>query len=265
MFSFGMTLSELMTFNPPFQNNREKIDVANIQSAIRNGERPQFTEKVHCSHLCLFDAWWSHWVPCSQVLHSSSLLLQRLMMRCWDADPSSRPSMKEVLQDVDREEFQCLRTEVALKGLTATSASCAFRVEPVNPELSLTSEPPFRSLESSRRPSIPSKPLDKRTNVNFRPVGKFSATEQQPSDDYEDRSPGLEDSISPTSYFHKPHTQVWVCGREFESSIPTESSERKGTYTILTFCDGELGYSVSCGNKMTCVPSDYTDIFIIDY
>ena len=46
VFSFGMTLSELMTFSPPFQNNREQMDVAGIQSALWRGDRPSFSVKV---------------------------------------------------------------------------------------------------------------------------------------------------------------------------------------------------------------------------
>ena len=45
--------------------------------------------------------------------------------------------------------------------------------------------------------------------------------------------------------FIKAHTQVWICGRDFYQPSKKRTSDRKGCYSILTFCDGELGSSVS--------------------
>ena len=201
--------------------------------------------------------------PLPKVIRSTSLLLQRLMVQCWDANPLYRPNMKEILHQIKREEFHCLRTEVGIKGLTATSTACVFRVEPDNPPF-IPPTPP-QSLNHSnastlsgshlkpnisfnKQASIRSRPEEKRTRVTFTPV-KGPTTENLPLQDCDSQPVCSEDLTSAMEYstFRKPHTQVWVCGREFDLPSLSDTEDRKGTYTILTFYDGELGYSVSCG------------------
>ena len=311
VFSFGMTLSELLTFHPPFCGGRGGYRAPNeFYEKIRNGERPRLSLKVGTGHghesqvvgsvlvrhasglescrtsphsarhwscdaihgFYLLSMVWQ--VQCSplpspplpQMSMSSPILLQRLMVSCWDAQPQHRPSMAQALEEVNKEEFPRLRYELCIKGLTSISTSCVFRVEPQHPSLDIPTSPHQQSIIQpghplgpipsdrviSRAPSrIQSKPLEGAkidlvhemdaqprselssecanvTSVSIEKSGQFNSFSGQDGD----------------NPFIKPHTQVWVCGRDYYQPSKKKTSDRKGCYSILTFCDGELGSSV---------------------
>lgn len=200
---------------------------------------------------------------------SSPILLQQLMVMCWDALPQNRPSMAQTLAEVSRDEFPRLRYELCIKGLTSISTSCVFRVEPQHPAPSsptstrpqsfafpshlLDPAPSDRTMKraSSR---IQSKPLDgakvdlvhemdiQPQSVSSGEYANVTSVSMEKSGQFS--SPfSSQDGDNP---FIKPHTQVWVCGRDYYQASRRRTSDRKGSYSILTFSDGELGGSVGC-------------------
>lgn len=198
---------------------------------------------------------------------SSPILLQRLMVMCWDALPQQRPSMTQTLEEVSREEFPRLRYELCIKGLTSISTSCVFRVEPHHPTPDTPSSLPLPSIVQPDPPLVPtpdhrymrratsriqSKPLE---GAKIDLVHEMDAQPQSmtPGEYTNMASVSIEKSGQFNSFsrqsgdnpFIKPHTQVWICGRDFYQPSKKRTSDRKGCYSILTFCDGELGSSVS--------------------
>ena len=174
--------------------------------------------------------------------------------------------MAQTLEEVSKGEFPRLRYELCIKGITAISTSCVFRVEPQHHALNTPSSlrpqsivqpdhplDPAPSGDAVRRaPSrIQSKPLlgakidlvhevdVQSQSVSSGEYGNVMSVSVEKSGNFGSFS--SQDGDSP---FNKPHTQVWVCGRDYYQPSKKKTSDRKGCYSILTFCDGQLGSSV---------------------
>ena len=52
MFAFGMTIYELLTMRPPYDELPRK-DPAILHKAVRDGRRPRLTDKVIILHACI--------------------------------------------------------------------------------------------------------------------------------------------------------------------------------------------------------------------
>ncbi|KAG9285184.1 hypothetical protein G9A89_004399 [Geosiphon pyriformis] len=74
IYSYGMLLLELVTGKPPFHDfSHDNI----LIMAILNGKRPKITSPL---------------IPCS---------IDKLIEKCWDADPKNRPTAEEVIKTFD--------------------------------------------------------------------------------------------------------------------------------------------------------------------
>ena len=96
-----MTLYELLSFKPPFHET---------QIMFRNNE-------IRIKRR-----------PALQSIESRSILpFQELMTKCWEHDPEDRPNMKQVIEYIDRPEFERLRIQTAVNSVRLASV---FRVLP---------------------------------------------------------------------------------------------------------------------------------------
>ena len=183
--------------------------------------------------------------------------------------------MAQVFEEVSRDEFPCLRYELCIRGLTSISTSCIFRVEPQHPAPSSSPTSPrpqsfaFPSRLLDPAPSdrtmkrassrIQSKPLDG-AKIDLVHEMDIQPQPASPGEYANVATVSMEKSSQFSSPFSsqnadnpfiKPHTQVWVCGRDYYQASKRKTSDRKGSYSILTFSDGELGGSVGCFSLCT--------------
>lgn len=73
VYSFGLLLWELMTLEKPFQN----FTPAKLALQKKTKNRPKLSKR------------------------SGPAMIQQLMVRCWNQGPAQRPTMTEVVRDID--------------------------------------------------------------------------------------------------------------------------------------------------------------------
>ena len=71
----------------------------------------------------------------------SLVLLQDLMVMCWDHEPEERPRMSQVKRWVSSPEFERLKAEIALKDVKSISCACMCRITPEDEEESIAASP----------------------------------------------------------------------------------------------------------------------------
>lgn len=97
-----MVIYELLSLHAPFAS----ILAEKRNFLVKEGKRPQLQGKAL-------------WSP---------LMAQNIMTMCWAHEPNDRPTMKEVVQWVAKEEFSRLRAEVSIKKVESVSCACVCRI-----------------------------------------------------------------------------------------------------------------------------------------
>ena len=164
MFSYGMTLYELLSFQPPFSD----IDPLLRKEEILQRRRPPKE-------------------------HHTILPFQELMSICWNHNPEDRPNMKQIIEFIDKSEFDKLRIEAPAKPV---SCVCICRVLPKNEEV---------PLQASDTPNV-----DKCSSLNC------------------DSSSGIRRNVLVES-FDSVHVGVLNFGTEKCSTIPDMIKTRGGS------------------------------------
>ena len=234
VFAFGMTLYELLSYRAPFDN---VMPAVKRNHEIRDKQRPILKAKET----------------------RSLVLLQDLMMMCWDHEPDERPNMSQVHEWASAPEFERLRSEINLKDVSSTSCVCVCRVCPENEDDEDTNvnighiredEVFFTLEESMDSPYVhdlvvtngfgpepfSSDPLPSLLQRNILPSVSEDGGHIEHSEGHfpviagkssvvEDEADG-EVQLDP-----EPYTQIWICGRD----------QRKGLLQIFTYYDGQAG------------------------
>ena len=213
MFAFGMTLYELLSLKPPFND----VMAIKRNNEVREKHRPLLKAKQT----------------------RSLVLLQELMRLCWEHDPDERPTMSQIRGWVEAEEFERLRAEVALSDVHSISCAHVCRITPENEE-EFASErqqksDQFRSgeEEDDELQYLPSV-LEDSGHVEH----TVSIEEEEVCSTEEDIYrfvPSGRQSIQPGFVLDHAYTQIWMCGRD----------QKKGLLHIFTYFDGQPGFHVS--------------------
>lgn len=238
-----MTMYELLSQKSPFEHI---LPLAKRNREIRDKQRPFLRAKET----------------------RSLVLLQDLMVMCWDHEPDERPRMKQVKTWVSAPEFERLRAEISLKEVKSISCSCVCRILPENEEEfpnQVNGQPPedevFYDMEESfsplmgdlndfgsnfdgpglssigERAILPSVSEDS-THIEY---GDGGEEDRGGEGRYQfihidNQQPVVETERAEGSHqILEPYTQVWLCGRD----------QRKGLLQIFTWYDGQAGSYVS--------------------
>ena len=164
------------------------------------------------------------------------------MRMCWEHEPNNRPSMSQVLQWVEFIEFDSLRVDSNLSGVTAISTACVSRIDPAFEYNSDDSSYELLPTQSITQDSLTSSVI---SDINPKKGDELEASLIQPR-------PGQDGmgevchrlgSINEVRLLAQDSshvtvsacTQTWLCGRD----------KRKGLVAIFTYEDHKPGYSVS--------------------
>lgn len=236
MFAFGMVVYELLCLHPPFYN----VMLQMRDNLIKENKRPPVQGG-------------GVWSP---------LMAQNIMQMCWEHDPDNRPTMKEVTQCVQQEEFIRLRSAMSLEKVESVSCACVCRIVPdedleppttnghdasgighIQVENSITSAV-FDLTGSALLSDMD--PCMQYTQLQFEPPS-FSAARNilPPIIDkrgtiYSDGSFEMyESKLKERNHYAKQlsqqtYSQLWVCDRQ-----------QRGLLEVFTYCDSQAGYYVS--------------------
>ena len=169
-----------------------------------------------------------------------------MMQMCWEHEPNNRPSMSQVLQWVELIEFDSLRVDSNLSGVTAISTACVSRIDPAFDDYfeynSDDSSYELLPTQSIMQDSLTSSVI---SNINSVKVDDVEASiiQPRPGQDGMGEVCHRVGSVSEVRLLAQDSshvsvsacTQTWLCGRD----------KRKGLVAIFTYEDNKPGYSVS--------------------
>ena len=236
-----MVVYELLSLQAPFNN----VEPPKRNNLVKDNKRPPLQGR-------------GLWSP---------VMAQSIMRMCWSHDPDDRPTMKEVTQWVQREEFTRLRAEIFLDKVESVSCACVSRItledEQEDEEVCITTNghdasgighiPVENSITSAVFEGFNTStimgdmdPCTQYTRLQYAPLS-FTAesgilppiqnrlvSDTSVGDSVDGEIKHKERSRYVKHLRKQTYSQVWVCDRK-----------EKGLLEIFTYCDSQAGYYVS--------------------
>ena len=243
VFAFGMVVYELLSLQVPF----EHVDAMMRNLQVKENRRPALRGG---------GIW-------------TLVQAQDIMRLCWAQNPEERPTMNQLTQWVNTEEFGRLRAEIELEKVEKISCACVFRIRPED-EVEFAAANGHSGLEIDTIPEEPTfNGLDDDDSLmefvrhsrmhDFQPPemggvkhhtsilppvvegGRLRSDSSADFGEIEDgsyrflpQSKSKEERSQLLQQRLQPYTQVWVCDRK-----------ENGLLQIFTYYDSQAGYYVS--------------------